>query len=179
MAGSTRRSALKRGLLFLAGLAGLGAAGKGALAAADSGDRSRARAGVPTQLVLYGHNWHGDSHGRRRGELPLAGDRITAHGDLLDRPDGAPVGEFYAAAFALGGPGGFHRVDAERLELHTFKLRDGTIVGTGTAGRLEGVFAILGGTGRYAGARGTYVARQRHHEFGGDGAAEFVLTFIA
>lgn len=65
------------------------------------------------------------------------------------------------------------------LGQHTFKLRDGTIVGTGTAGRLEGVFAILGGTGRYAGARGTYVARQRHHEFGGDGAAEFVLTFIA
>jgi hypothetical protein len=54
-------------------------------------------------------------------------------------------------------------------------LLDGTIIGSGTAGQLEGVFAILGGTGRYAGARGTYIARQHDQDFGGDGSAEFVL----
>ena len=29
------------------------------------------------------------------------------------------------------------------------------------------------------GARGTYVARQRHLEFGGDGTAEFVITLLS
>ena len=36
----------------------------------------------------------------------------------------------------------------------------------------------MGGTGRYAGARGTYVARQRRQELGGEGTAEFVLTLL-
>ena len=72
----------------------------------------------------------------------------------------------------MRGPGA-HGSDTERLELHTFKLRDGTIIGSGTSGALEGEFAILGGTGRYAGARGTYVARHNRRELGGDGTAEF------
>jgi hypothetical protein len=59
--------------------------------------------------------------------------------------------------------------------MHTFKLGDGSIFGTGTAGSLEGSFAVLGGTGRYAGVQGTYAARQGHSELGGDGAAEFVF----
>ena len=96
-------------------------------------------------------------------------------GELLDRPDGEPVGELYGTAFALHGPGA-QATDAERLELHTFKLRDGTIIGSGAAGVVEGEFAILGGTGRYAGARGTYVARHDRRELGGDGTAEFRLT---
>ena len=73
-------------------------------------------------------------------------------GELIDEQQAVRVGKFYAAGFALGG--GSHPAHGERLELHTFKLRDGTIIGSGTAGQLEGVFAILGGTGRYAGARG-------------------------
>ncbi len=94
-------------------------------------------------------------------------------GDLIDEKEGTPIGEFYAAGFAIGG--GSHPAHGERLELHTFKLRDGIIIGSGTAGQLEGTFAILGGTGSYASARGKYVARQRHQDFGGDGSAEFVL----
>ena len=48
-------------------------------------------------------------------------------------------------------------------------------IGSGTAGALEGSFAVLGGTGRYAGMQGTYLARQGHEELGGDGAAKFVF----
>ena len=40
--------------------------------------------------------------------------------------------------------------------MHTFKLHDGSIFGTGTAGGVDGTFAVLGGTGRYAGVQGTY-----------------------
>jgi hypothetical protein len=160
---TTRRNAVSRGLLALAGLAGVGAASAGGLKLAATSE--------PSDVVLYGRNWR-TSQGRL-GELPTEGERISVRGELIDAVQGTPVGEFYAAAFAVGG--GPHPAHGERLELHTFKLRDGTIIGSGTAGQLEGVFAILGGTGRFAGARGTYVARQRHQDFGGDGSAEFVL----
>ena len=157
---TTRRNAVSKALLAVAGLAGLGAAGAGGLKLAATSE--------PSAVVLYGRNWR-----TSQSELPTEGERISVRGELIDAEQGAPVGEFYAAAFAIGG--GSHPAQGERLELHTFKLRDGTIIGSGTAGQLEGVFAILGGTGRFAGARGTYVARQRHQDFGGDGSAEFVL----
>jgi hypothetical protein len=156
---TTRRGILGRGLLLLAGL---GAAAGGRLAF-ERGDGS---------LVLYGRNWRGLS-----GRLPLEGDRITVRGELLAQPGGEPVGEFFATAFALGGAA--HPAQGERLELHTFKLREGTIFGTGTASGTEGSFAVQGGTGRFAGAQGTYVARQGHTELGGDGGAEFVFTLRA
>jgi hypothetical protein len=162
MSPTTRRSALGRGLLFLGGLVGVGAAKAGAA----PGRRS---------LVLYARNVDGVSQGHRASEVPHRGDRLTVRGELLDRPDGDPVGELHGAAFALRGPDA-SASDAARLELHTFALRDGRIIGSGTAGLLDGEFAILGGTGRYAGARGTYVARHSRRELGGDGTAEFRLT---
>ena len=54
-----------------------------------------------------------------------------------------------------------------------------SLFGTGTAGQSDGAFAITGGTGRYAGVQGTYVARQQHADLGGDGTAEFVFTLRA
>jgi hypothetical protein len=150
----TRSGILGRGLLLLGGL-GVGGAGKLAL---DHGH----------SLVLYGSNWRGYD-----GNLPREGERIAVRGDLHAEADGASVGEFFATAVAFGGAS--HPALAERQETHTFKLGDGSIFGTETAGGLEGSFAVLGGTGRYAGVRGTYVARQGHKELGGDGTAEFVF----
>jgi hypothetical protein len=160
---TTRRNVVSRALLGLGGLIGLTAANAGAVKLASNRG--------PSDLVLYGRNWRADGNGL--GGLPSEGQRISVRGELMDGAAGKHVGEFYAAGFALGG--GVHPAHRERLELHTFKLGDGTIIGSGTAGQLEGVFAILGGTGRYADVRGTYVARQRHEDFGGDGTAEFVL----
>jgi len=160
---TTRRNAVSRALMALAGVAGMGAAGAGGAKLMAPSE--------PSALVLRGRNWR--TVEGRLGELPTEGDRISVRGELVDEREGKPIGEFYAAGFAIGG--GSHPAQSERLELHTFKLRDGTIIGSGTAGQLEGVFAILGGTGRFAGARGTYVARQRHQDFGGDGSAEFEL----
>jgi hypothetical protein len=159
---TTRRTAVSRALMALAGVAGIGAAGAGGAKLVPS---------EPSALVLRGRNWR--TLEGRLGELPTEGERISVRGDLIDEREGKLIGEFYAAGFAIGG--GSHPAHGERLELHTFKLQGGTIIGSGTAGRLEGTFAILGGTGRYAGARGTYVARQRHQDFGGDGSAEFEL----
>jgi len=155
---ATRRGALARGVLALGGLIGLGTA-----------EASAAR-GAAT-LVLYGRDVAGDS---RDNAVPMRGDRLTLRGELLDAR-GHVVGELHGAVMTLRGPGA-HGSDAERLELHTFKLHDGTIVGSGTSGALEGEFAVLGGTGRYAGARGTYAARHKRREHGGDGTAEFRFT---
>jgi hypothetical protein len=163
---ATRRSVLKRGLAFVGGLVGLGAAGEA------SARPIRPGAGT---LVLYARNMDSFSGSRRSSRPAARGERLTGHGELLDRPDGRPVGEVYSTTISLRGPGA-SSPDAERLEWHTFRLRGGTIIGSGTAGRVEGQFAILGGTGRYAGARGTYVARRG--EQGGDGTAEFVMYLI-
>jgi hypothetical protein len=155
---TTRSGILGRGLLFLGGL---GAAGAGKFAL----DRSHS-------LVLYGSNWRGYD-----GDLPREGERIAVRGDLHAEPGGAPVGEFFGTAIAFGGAS--HPALAERQEMHTFKLHDGSIFGAGTAGALDGSFAVLGGTGRYAAVQGTYAARQGHKELGGDGAAEFVFDLRA
>ena len=163
MSATTRRGALGRALLGLGGLVGLGAAGE-------------ARARSLETLVLHARDVVADIPDGRA--MPMRGDRLTLRAELLHRPGGRAVGELHGASFALRGPGA-HASDTERLELHTFKLRDGTIIGSGTSGALEGEFAILGGTGRYAGARGTYVARQSRHELGGDGTAEFRFTLTA
>jgi hypothetical protein len=42
----------------------------------------------------------------------------------------------------------------------------------GSAAGGQDAFAIVGGTGEFAGARGSYVARQSLRERGGDGTAE-------
>lgn len=177
----TRREALKRGLLLIGAAAGVGTAGK-VVAGAD-------KAAAPTQgggrraeqLTLHGRQWHVSSTGLRPGELPDRGHRLLGQGELVDRPGGTKVGEFFATSFGIDSPGRAGPDGAATLELHTFNLAGGSIIGTGTARAAldaDDVFAIVGGTGRYVGARGSYVARQQPQEFGGDGTAEFTLTVI-
>jgi hypothetical protein len=157
---TTRRNVVGRAAVAIAGLAGIGVAARA----------SDARPAGVKELTLYGRSWRTNTD--RGGALLAEGDRISVRGELVDEKE-ERIGEFFAAGFAVGG--GVHPAQGERLELHTFKLRDGTIIGSGTAGALDGAFAIIGGTGRYAAARGTYVAEQWHQDFGGDGSAKFVL----
>ena len=164
MSPATRRGALARGLLALGGLVGLGASGASAVRGARS-------------FVLHARDVAGDARDERAGTVPMRGDRLTLRGDLFDE-HGRAAGELHGAVMTLRGPGA-HESAAERLELHTFKLRDGTIVGSGTSGASEGEFAILGGTGRYAAARGTYVALHDRRELGGGGTAEFRFTLAS
>ncbi len=160
---TSRRNVVSKAVLAIASLAGIGAASGAGGKLVASPD--------PDTFVLRGRNWR--TSGDPFGALPSEGDRISVRGDLIDESQGERIGDFFAAGFAIGA--GLHPAQVERLELHTFKLPGGTIIGSGTAGQLEGVFAILGGTGRYASARGTYVARQRHLDLGGDGSAEFLF----
>jgi hypothetical protein len=126
-----------------------------------------------TELTLYGRHLHLHAPARRAGELPRKGDRHTAYAELLDFPEGSAVGHFSSAHLSLDSP----FAAASSLEIHTFDLAGGTVHGLGSAVRgADGHFVVLGGTGKYAGATGSYVARGLPRELGGNGTAEFHLT---
>ncbi len=132
-----------------------------------------------SSLELVGRNWHAVTEGREDGQGPSPGDRMTVFGEVADSA-GEKLGDFYASCFCLNAPFDESSRVAMNVEMHTIRLSDGTIHGMGTsaAGPDEEVeFAIVGGTGRFRGARGTYVAQQAPVEHGGDGSARFKLTF--
>jgi hypothetical protein len=165
---SSRRNLLLRGLVLVGGAVGLDAARRAESAQAAT------REAKGSELRLYGRNFHLHAPSRVAGQVPARGDRHSGYGELLDRPDGKVVGHFTAAHITHESP---FAAAASSLEIHTFALKGGTIHGLGTVMRgAEGHFVILGGTGRYAGAHGGYVARQATRELGGDGTAEFHLT---
>jgi hypothetical protein len=163
---SSRRSLLGRGLLLAAGALGI---------AAERPGRARAARKLgATELRLYGRNFHLHALSHRPGQVPASGDRHSAYGELLDRRGGTVIGHFTAVHLTHESP---FAAAVSSLEIHTFTLRDGTIHGLGSAVRGDdGQFLILGGTGRYAGIQGSYLARQATRELGGNGTAEFRLT---
>lgn len=170
---TTRSGALKRILLFAGGAVGVGVAGNRALSSDNSTSAAAVSASVKPQrthtFVLYGREWRLNSPATEPGKLPAAVDFPAPLGLIVDHR-GRDLGVFRAVTLPSSG-GAF--------QLHTFDLADGTILGIGSAGVHENPFAIVGGTGRYAGASGTYVAKQSLRELGGDGTAEFTLNVTA
>jgi hypothetical protein len=171
VATTTRSGVLKRLLLLAGGAAGLGAVGGKAL-----GQHAAVPAAVPAAagrktktVVLHGRDWRQTVHDAEPGKLPATTAMRTPSGRIVD-VRGRELGAFRAAN--LVGSGG-------ALQLQTFDLVDGTILGIGAAGMHKNPFAIVGGTGRYVGVSGTYVAKQSPRELGGDGTAEFTLTLTA
>jgi hypothetical protein len=170
---TTRGAALKRFLVVAGGAAGVGVGGDRLLAgrhdATPAATVAVPRRPEPTMLVLHGRDWRVGSPSTKPGELPAPTDAGVPLGRLVDG-DGRELGSFRAASLpTLDGA----------VELHTFTLDGGAILGIGPAGIHDKPFAIVGGTGRYTGASGTYVAKQSPRELGGDGTAEFTLTLIA
>ena len=152
---------------------GLGLAGRSTL-------NSEPTAGAMA-IRLHGANWQLTSPDRPRGVLPQAGQRSSAFGELYDDAGATKLGEFYASSVQFGAPFGASALAAGAMEMHQFNLGDGTIIGVGTVGDLQGgasVHAIIGGTGRYEGAAGSYTARQRPVELRGDGTADFELNVM-
>jgi hypothetical protein len=170
---------LRRGLLAigtLAGIAGLA----GVAEKARSGTLLSAGPAASDTLKLYGSNWHLAAQGLRRGELPKRGDQVSISGALSHAPGEAEIGTFFASVLHLDGTAGHGPHSWVQIETHTFQLPGGTLVGMGTTtGSGEDVFAIVGGTGRFLGATGSYVSKQSPLETGGDGTAEFTLSFKA
>ena len=167
VATTTRGGALRRMLLLAGGAVGVGVAGSRAL---GGGEAAVVAPGArpTTEVKLYGRDWRIGTHAAEHGKRPVPHER-TPKGRIVDG-GGKELGTFKAAN--LLGYGG-------ALQLQTFDLVDGTIVGIGAGGVHENPFAIVGGTGRYVGVSGTYVAKQSPRELGGDGTAEFTLTLSA
>jgi hypothetical protein len=163
-----RRTLLQRGLVLLTGVFGMGAAAR----AAESVAAPEKEAG---RITLYG----------RRGQAPprlpgRGGPRFVRSGEILDRPDGKHVGQFFASCFCMETPLGPEVAAPSNLEFQTFHLPDGMLFGIGAAGgRGERTLAILGGTGRFAAVRGSYVERGVGPAVPGREAVEFVLSINA
>ena len=169
--GHSRRSLLGRGLVGLAAAVGLGAGASVTAARTAGGGESGTRT-----IRLDGRGWTLTTPGRRVGERVQPGDRSTVHGQLLE--NGKAVGSFIGSRLAAPSASGGLDADAS-MELHTFTLEGGTILGMGSALPGASVYSIVGGSGAYANARGSYTAEQQAFELGGDGSATFVLTLTA
>jgi hypothetical protein len=175
---TNRRDALRKGFALLGAAVGIGTAVKGHQTAAEESSDLKQRKPV----VFHVRGLRISSQDLRRGELPPAGVRMLAKAEIVaESSSNVKVGDFFASYYRISAPGKVADHEPGSLEQHTFVFPEGTILGSGvaTSGRdSEGQFAITGGTGRYLGARGSYIARQSHVDFGGNGTAIFTLTLI-
>ncbi len=154
---SSRRSLLS-GLGVAAGVAGTAAVlGTPELAAARG-------PGLPA--VIHGADWRVVRPGVAPGTLPPFGVPALPHGRLVDE-SGADIGSFEAAVLPSSGTG---------THLHRLEFVDGTISAVGPATFDEATFAVVGGTGRYAGASGSYRLRQRPAPSSGTAAFALDVT---
>lgn len=166
---SARRTLLKRGLI--------GAAAVTAVIA--GGSRANAAVIAPTggTIKLLGRGFHAFT-AERVGLLPSKGDAYSVYGELLDA-SGVKVGDFVASCVATDSPFEISGEGVGSIETQTLNLRDGSIVGMGAGTGATRAYAIVGGTGRYAGARGSYTATIDTYGLGGSGAAAFEITLSA
>ena len=164
--GSGRRTLLRRGLALFGGLAAVGTTGVLAKRAiAEPAPRPNAT------LTIYG---------RKR---PVAGDtgaRVVGIAELYDKPGGRRIGEIHTNCFCLSSPHGLDARADSNLEFHVLHLEDGSLFGMrgGSNRGAEAIpTAVVGGTGRYAGASGTLVERPMAGGTPGHDHVEFVITF--
>ena len=162
--GSSRRELLTRAGL-LAGAAGAaGVVGSGRPAGAAS-SATFARTDLPT--VIRGADWRLVRPGVAAGTLPSVGSIALPLGRLVNE-DGAHIGMFESSVMPTSGKGSvFHQLTFEH----------GTIAAVGPSTLGEATFAVIGGTGQFAGASGSYRLRQQPAPSGG--TAEFTLDITA
>ena len=143
--GTKRRTFFQRGIALLAGGAAIAGTSRWAGAATSPAD------GNTLTLFARSRPSAGHQHG--------AEGRVIESGELLDAPDGEPIGSFYTNCFCVPTPFGV-QATASTLEFHVLQLKDGTLfsIGTGGAAHEQGL-AIIGGTDRFAGRSGAYVQR--------------------
>jgi hypothetical protein len=173
---ASRRAILRHGVVALGALAGVVGLG-GAAERVRSGNLLAQPAPGTTTLTLRGTDLHLTAAGLKRGDLPKRGDQVSVSGNLSVAPGNDLVGSFFASVQHLDSRVAQGPYANVQQETHTFQLADGTLFGLGTiVPGADGAFAIVGGTGRYVGATGSYTAQQSPFETGGDGSAVFTIT---
>jgi hypothetical protein len=175
-----RRTLLKRGLACIAGAMGLKLTGpEPAAVASPLVEPASPVSGGRTTIRFYSRRLQVRLGGAKPGLVPAPNGRVNSRCDLLESADGAKVGDFTATCFSPDSPFGFAASEHD-VELQTLKLADGTLFGIGSSGPAaegERAQAILGGTGRFAGARGSFVIRQNRSGQGED-SFEFLITLL-
>jgi len=171
---TNRRTVLQRGLAVLAGVVGMRAAAPEVQAESASPPAPPAPPPIEGRTIrFYARRLHMCSQGQRPGELPAWNGRGNCQSDLFESPRGKKVGEFYATSFGPDAPARAGGSTAGRLELQTIRVEGGVLLGVGCPGLGADpakTHAILGGTGCFAGATGSYVIREQSE------GIEFVLT---
>jgi hypothetical protein len=164
-----RRTLLKKGLI--------GAAAATAVIATGGKANAAVIAPSGSTLKLVGQGFHAFT-GERVGVLPSKGDAYSVYGELLDA-SGVKVGDFMATCTAIDSPFEITGQGIGSIETQTLNLRDGSIIGMGAGTGATRAYAIVGGTGKYASARGSYTATIDTYGLGGSGAAAFEITLSA
>jgi hypothetical protein len=168
---SSRRTLLMQTAIVLGGAVGAAACGQASAAAPSGPASTRSTAGTGNAWTLLGS-------GRTLAPAPVDGvvdtTAIAFGGVLMDAASGVEVGRFCAQAL---GRAGFPSGAAGGVEIQSLQLMDGALYAVGPAGgdRTERSYAVLGGTGRFTGARGTCVVR----EAPGSGARRSLLFDIS
>jgi len=144
------RRQILTGLAFM----GAGAAGAAVVSTAIEPLHDGKAQAVPappsrTSLTLHGESVRFETAEMVPGAMPAFDRPFGARGTLVGEL--GEVGRFEIAPMpGLGGG----------LQLHTFEFDDGTLLGIGSAGSGgAGTFTVVGGTGAYRGASGSYTAR--------------------
>jgi hypothetical protein len=173
---ASRRSLLQKAFGVVAG-----ALGMKMLDQETRAEEAPAGPGPGQVLSFYARQIEAHVPGQSPGRLPISNGRMNRQGELLDRPDGKKVGSFHATCFYPESPLHSSPSVASSVELQMFHLPAGTLFGMGgSSAHVVGEMhhAILGGTGRFAGVRGSYVLRHSAKESSPAGF-EFVLTLIS
>ncbi|HEY3920939.1 MAG TPA: hypothetical protein VGL76_02395 [Gaiellaceae bacterium] len=158
---TTRAGALRRLGLLLGG-AGVGAAG-GFAARSNAGSTEAAAGDGATRLRLRAPQLaYVDPDATPTSFLQIP-SRLVGAAKLTDGT-GRMSGAFTGLRMPAGDGG---------LELHTFTLDGGTLMGMGPVSGPD--FSIVGGTGQFIGAAGAYTMEHRAASAGGDGSADFVI----
>jgi hypothetical protein len=174
----TRRGALRSGFALLAA-AGLEVVSRTRASAAEPAPPAPGAPPVTT-MVLEARGLRAlPAHGR--SGVPVArGEGVTLHADLVDAT-GAHAGTLIGISHCTSAPLSSDDAPVGAVEMHTLTMRDGTILGMGASPAVAmgaTTFAVVGGTGRYAGARGSYLAEQQTDAAGGHGRARYTLTLV-
>lgn len=156
---ASRRSVLGAALATV-GLAGTGAAARFGTSVQrdDESDSSRMAAGAPAMPTLYLDRYTTHTGDRARGAQRRKGDQTVMRGTLTTEA-GDRVGEIFTSAMTMPGPVEPDTPDTPRMEIQNLQLNDGAIMGMGTVfaqSDIPNTYTVVGGSGRYAGARGGY-----------------------
>lgn len=129
-----------------------------------------------TTLTVSGSNLRLSTAGRA---APSTGETVLL-GAELEIEDLGLRGTMHGQLLVIDSPGRVGASAPTSIETHYFEFPGGTLVGSGTASLddAEDQFVVLGGTGVFAGVRGSYAAIQRPVGLGGDGTASYQFTLL-